>query len=597
MTKAERKQVNLIVEADPRVGAESLRTLGLAGQAVCALVEPYDVQHEAIAFGEIGETPEAITHARSLSLLSDEAQEASGFSVSPEDYAPIMSRQLTPGFVQYTTNPDSPDMGIILTPWDTAVDEDGDPKRLKLPLEAWQPGPMRVMGALAARAYEFDLHHNPKIYERLRGMMRGAELTEPRPKQRSPVIEELLRIRHREPRDEAEADRQEAEIAEILGSAAPSDLAYARTSSDRVLSRKRAAENLFVSNGIAPPSSFFGLGGIPWVTGSSDVLATAALSFMRSYISRNNIFAGNFERQLALFEEAKRKIEKLNLPPDMFQLVLSQIGISIGSENRQQEVANAQRAYDAGCRLIRNYSTNPDRRGVETMEAVRQALGGDVTLAYIPIVDLAQAHKLVHPDIQVDILGAGHGGGENCTSLGGGGAHTGIELAYGMYLDSAFDNALITLEGGTGDSIGPLMGIVDCISMNKRGVAGGIEVANGLRFSHVSGKKVQPYHGSASAITQWTEAALNAEIAARRITPSGLVGVVEGVPNYAWNDHWVRSIVDRFQFARILAGRTLADQDAQSISEMRKRVAVHGFDHRHITSASDAIAKAHPGSR
>jgi hypothetical protein len=214
-----------------------------------------------------------------------------------------------------------------------------------------------------------------------------------------------------------------------------------------------------------------------------------------------------------------------------------------------------------------------------------------------PFFDLRQAAKLVGPDIRVDTLLAGHGGGENCTSLEAGGSANGLELLYLMYLNGLFNNTAIGLEGGTGSSIGPLLGLLDVISLNQRGVAGGAELG-GLYVQHSSGAIVQPYHGSASAITQWIEAASNPEVAMRRLDEAARLNNVEGQPNYTKKHRSRNSVVDAFKQARMLAGRALADQQSRSLSDLRRNIREHGhFGHRHVTPEARVIAMNHQGRR
>jgi hypothetical protein len=162
-----------------------------------------------------------------------------------------------------------------------------------------------------------------------------------------------------------------------------------------------------------------------------------------------------------------------------------------------------------------------------------------------------------------------------------------------MYLDSIFDKVAIGLEGGTGDEIGALLGLLDVISLNRRGVAGGIETG-GLFVEHVSGHAVQPYHGSASSATQWIEAAFQPAIAVKRLNDAGRLRNIEGVLNYIIKKQSTHSIVELFWERRMFAGRALADQGARDLYELRRKIVQRGHkNHRSVTMEAAYIAAAH----
>jgi hypothetical protein len=244
---------------------------------------------------------------------------------------------------------------------------------------------------------------------------------------------------------------------------------------------------------------------------------------------------------------------------------------------------------------VRIYTTNPDARVPQTAESLRQTFGEELRIAVAPIVDLDQARRLISPNIQVNTLIAGHGGGENCTSLKGGGAANGPELTYLMSIDPAFNQTAIGHEGGTGDAIGVPLGYVDKISLNGRLIDGGpIEVGGGLMMLHTSGEYVQPYHGSASAFTQWIEAQLDPEIAERRLSKAAKMRNIEGEPNYKSNVNSVHSIFDNLLEAERLARVALADQRSRNINDLRANIAENGYvNHRNVTSNALVIARAH----
>jgi XTP/dITP diphosphohydrolase len=554
------------------------------------LPEPYPIQLDSLRLKKLAQNKKAIKFAYQLEQFSSTAPDA---SFSAKKRKPYIEMSHAGGQIkQYVTEPHSASIGLLMTPWDTARDLYGKPIRIRVnefdQPTFWQMGDEATKMALATRAYEFALNHNEETYTYLRKMMSGKLDTTKRPKKRSAAIEEMLKIQ----RKLSNNPNQEEEI-EILGTAASRELGYARMSSDEYMSRTISANRGLILNSVGFPSSLFALGGMPPVTGWRDVIVTAALSYMRSYIPRNSVFAGDLNRQLKLFKQAKVCIESLNLPKDITKLVLKQIGIAVGVEDPRAIAAIAKTIVKHGCTSIRIYTTNPDPRVIETAKAIRQATAEEMTICVGPIVDVAQARKLVHPDIAINVLLAGHGGGENCTSLAGGGTANSLELLYGMYLDPLFDNTAIGLEGGTGDEIGALLGLLDVISLNRRGVAGGIETG-GLFMEHVSGRAVQPYHGSASSVTQWIEAAFQPSIALKRLNDAGRIRNIEGVLNYIVKKQSTHSIVELFWERRMFAGRALADQGAKDLYELRRKIAERGHrNHRSVTMEAAYIAAAH----
>jgi XTP/dITP diphosphohydrolase len=557
---------------------------------VYELPEPYPLQLVSLRTENLAKNKKALKFAYQLEQFKTAVPDS---DFIPNSRKPYIELKLAGGHIsQYVTDKDSASVGLLLTQWDTAKDLSGNPKRLNInefgQPRFWQMGDGGTKMALASRAYEFAMNHNEEMYTYLRAMMQGKIETTKRPKKRSAVIEKMLKMHKRLP-----ADTDLREDTEILGTAANRELGYARMSSEEYMSRTVSANKGLILNSAGFPSSLFALGGMPPVTGWRDVIVTAALSYMRSYIPRNSVFAGNLERQLKLFDQSRSVIEVLALPKDIQALVLRQIGIAVGVENPKAIAAIAKEIMKHGCTSMRIYTTNPDPRVIETAQAIRQSAGKEMTICVGPIVDGRQAKKLVQSDIAVNVLLAGHGGGENCTSLAGGGTANSLELLYEMYSDPVFDNTAIGLEGGTGDEIGALLGLLDVISLNRRGIAGGIETG-GLFVEHVNGRAVQPYHGSASSVTQWIEAALQPSISMKRLNDAGRLKNVEGVLNYIMKKHSTHSIVELFWERRMFAGRALADQAAKDLYDLRRKIAIRGHqNHRSVTMEAAYIAAAH----
>lgn len=579
------------------------------------LPEPYQLQLESMRMEELERGERALRFAYDLEVIRGNEPNS---ELTVAEFPPYQELPIGKGHVQrIVPGADSPSLGLIITPWDKARDMNGKPKRLDLDANdepiLWQMGPEATKMALAARLVEYQTHHSPRMYELIRGIDSGRIPIAERPGVPSDVMDLLLKITREteaqikagEARDEQDhiitdldaetvLDRAWGKVEQILGTAATKELGYARMSSDEDMSRTEAGTyGLFVKSG-GVPTSLFALGGMPPVTGWKDVLVTSAMSYMRSYIPHNSIYADNPQMQLRLFEAARESIYGFELDDDIEDIVLRQIGVSVGCINPKQIAEDMQALYDARCRSFRIYTTNPDSRIINTAYELRQRFP-DAHICVGPFVDIPQALKLTQPDIDVNTLLAGHGGGENCTSLEAGGAANGLELTYLMYLDPRFRRVAIGLEGGTGSSIGPLLGMLDVISMNQRGVAGGIETG-GLFAQHANKIIVQPYPGSASAVTQQIEAEANAMTAMRRRDPAGRLKQVEGKPNYMKKDRSKNSVVDAWLSQRMLAGRALADQRSLSISQLRRNIAAYGHgNHRVVTSDAYVIANAHRG--
>ncbi|MGV2434015.1 MAG UNVERIFIED_CONTAM: hypothetical protein LVT10_03190 [Anaerolineae bacterium] len=110
------------------------------------------------------------------------------------------------------------------------------------------------------------------------------------------------------------------------------------------------------------------------------------------------------------------------------------IGAAIGCGNVAEELASARYLYEhAGVRLFRIYTINSDPRVIETAEAIRQAFGDEIELFVGQVSDHKQALQLIAPNVRVDGLFFGHGGGRQCTSAtnGHGCHHVGRSLSSG----------------------------------------------------------------------------------------------------------------------------------------------------------------------
>lgn len=533
--------------------------------------------------------------ARSAS--SGQANKPNG-KLEVKSYAPFTEVLYHNGAVrEYKVNPKSASMGLVLlTEVDLKSVPNGAKKRpIRLDVDRegnpvlYQMGPKAMEVVLATRAAEYMDMHAVDMYQHVRDLLSGKIKHVSRSNTRSSILEEILGMF---------VKTDDNGIHKIIHSAstaiATKELGYKRLSSDAQLSRKQAAKGLLLKGPDNVVSSLYAYGGMPPTTGSVDSLVTASMSFMRSWIPRNGVFAGNFARQLALFAEAKKKIESFALPKDIEKQVVAQIGFAVGCDN-PAEIARHVRAFRRlGGHAVRIYTTNPDIRIVQTAIAIRKAVGKDFLICVGPVTDYEQA-VMLKKEANVQMFLVGHGGGENCTSLTAGGAANSIELLYQLYLDPLFNDCLIGLEGGTGTTIGALLPLLDVISLNKRGI-GGYESTQGLyALKARNGKEepVIPYHGSASAATQLIEAYMSPEIAQRRLGLDGIVRAVEGKVNYIVFNDAVRSNVSCIRENRAIAGLALADQQSLSLYELRERVRLHGHNHVGISSASSVIAGEH----
>ncbi|QQS43886.1 non-canonical purine NTP pyrophosphatase [Candidatus Roizmanbacteria bacterium] len=540
---------------------------------------------------------QARKHAFGLRSLGG-MQENESLTIEEEDLPPFYEVRLHEDIWQYTHDPSSPDLGLIVNGYDLRKLPNGQPTRLVINPDG-RPSFMQheadsYRRALAERAYEYSIHHNPEMYAKLRQLMK--EKTPTRPNQKSPILEALL---GQNGQNGHEITPQEVETFSVPGF---TDLAYARQYSEESQSRTAAAMNHILNrNGV--PTSVFALGGMPPVTGSRDVVTTAALSFMRSYIPHNSLFV-DFDRRKKMFDECKTYVEDM-IPgeenDDIRKLAVAQIGVCVSGKDIEAIANQTDELIQSGCGSLRIYTTNP---GPEVVDAAR-AIGKTVKekrdpnetlpfhLCVGPIVDIKQAEELLKVSqeygIALTLLG-GHGGGENCTSLEGGAAANAIEIIYGLSKREEFNDVSLGFEGGLGTWFGPWMGRIEQISKDGSMVRGCVETQGGLSILHKSGAPVQPYSGTASPWTQMVEEALGL---ADRTNPAGQLKNDEGKPGYMKTPHWAVSITHYFYAMRSMLGRTLADQRASSIDEIIANIKDDGDNHRAASPGSVATAKPH----
>lgn len=601
MTPEEKKQIS----AEQKAYDELKKNPFKLGIWTYALTEALQMELDAIdeEYFKGPEMEKARKHAYRLRVLGD-MEPNENLEVDPDKLPAYHEVKLHEDITQYTHDPNSNDLGLLIIGYDKRKLPNGKETRLLLNPDDrptfLQHGPKSLKRALAARAYEFSIHHNEKRYAQIREFLNG-KTTTPRTNERSPVLEKMLGMIRQQDEILSEEEIVSGNVYAVPGF---TNLAYGRQYSNESLSRSGAADNHIINrNGI--PTSIFSLGGMPPVTGSRDQVTTAAFSFMRSYISHNSLFV-DFNRRLGLFNESKQVINE-TLPEeenaDIKDLVTRQIGVCVSGKHVDDIQNQASQLIDADCRSLRIYTTNPGVEVPQAAEAIcklahERKLHEErlpFHLCVGPVVDKEQAKILNETAKKYGValtLLIGHGGGENCTSLEGGAAANAIQIMYELSLEKEFNDVSLGFEGGLGTWFGPWMGIIDQISKNGDIVRGTVESQGGLHVLHKSGEPVQPYSGTASPTTQMIENTLFPD-QANRTNPAGQLKNNEGRPNYMKASRWAESMAHQFAFYRSILGRVLADQRSGSIDEMMENIEKYGWNHLIASDAAVDTAKSH----
>ena len=546
MTQAEKMQLSMRQEALQKLKDDPF-ALGIMVHALGGSVdmELAAINHEYFKGPEMAQARKHAFRLRSLQGIEPNEE----LAINGAQLPPFHEIDLGHGIKQYVIDPNSADIGLIVTDYDRRKVMNGNQTRLVLNRDGHPTFLQHNEGsyhrALAARAYEYALHHNPEMYAKLRRMMAG-EMTEERPNIPSEVLKEML---GKKPGENTMED-DDVQTFKVPGF---TDLAYTRQYSEQPTSRSKAAMSHIINrNGI--PTSMLAMGGMPPVTGSRDTVATAALSFTRSYIAHNSLFVP-FERRVNLFNESKAYVEEM-IPgdenEDIRRIAVAQIGICISGNNMETITKQSEQAMDAGCGSMRIYTTNPGPEVVETARTIGKMWQNKKTdkhtfpfhLCVGPIVDKKQSDELLKVSKEYGLaltLLSGHGGGENCTSLEGGAAANAIEIMYDLIQDPDFNRVSLGFEGGLGTWFGPWMGLIDVISKDGSAVRGCVETQGGLSVLHKSGAVVQPYSGTASPWTQMLERTLFPQLAPRT-NHAGQLNNNEGKPGYMKVSHWAPSI-------------------------------------------------------
>jgi hypothetical protein len=561
------------------------------GHYIYELQEPDDVQLESIDKEFLAQHPDALKFAFSTAATNHIEPNA---DLKVTEFKPFHEIKHKGGAVVQYKIDDSADQGFVVLPSiDLKRDSEGNPVRLDVDIAGnpilKQMGPGQVEMALASRALEFIEMHSPEMHQLIRDLQSGKIKHVPRTNTRSKTLEKMLGMKVKTDKKGRHKIVQPATKVFATG-----DTAYNRESSLKEnRSRRKTRKYGLVQNTRWGPMSAVGLGGMPPVGGSKDMLVLGAMGYSQTWISRNGVKAGDFEAQLQQFKESKTLVESFGLDKDIEELVVSRIGLTVGCENPEKIADQVAQFQEAGGKSVRIYTTNPDKRIVETAKAIRSRVTKDFLIAVGPVTDAKQARAL-REQADVGMFLIGHGAGENCTSLEGGGSPNAFEILYELYLDKDFNDRLLALEGGVGQNYGQLAEMVDVFSLNQKAL-GGIEATGGLYAKHSKLKKpCSPYHGSASPGTQLVEAYVNPEVGEIRLNPAGTLETNEGKPNYFEKPDWMHSSADAIRRQREVMARALADQQSNSIYDIRRRTKKRGRQNIvSITGAAGEAAKSH----
>ncbi len=529
-----------------RKALEALREQPIKlGKAVFMIPEPYRQELERVDYAALDDEG-ALRFAFALEALEEANPPNSDFAAP--NYQPIQYEENI-YYTRYLPKAGSRSIGLILTDVDRGslrMNKNGSPV-------IWQFGPERRTLALAQRADFFRSNQSAEVLAALEGITASHSIPE-RSNRRSRTVETVLGLK---------------DSPFITSTYSWKDLGYRKRSSARHVSRTESAEcGLFNRIG-KYPRSVLGFGSMPAISGWRDVLVTAAIGHHAIFTHRNSIFAGYIERQAAVIKAAKAALRRI-LPCDAdYQRAAHNIGAAIGCSNVADELAAVRTLYhDAGLRLFRIYTINSDPRVIEVAAAIRAEFGDSIELFAGQVSDKAQCLQLIAPDIRVDGLFFGHGGGRQCTSATNGMAVTTLEEVYSITTDQRFNHVTIAVEGGIGTSMGHLLLMgVDLISYNQQLARCVIEQGD-ITFEHKSGVVCMPYHGSASAPTMIIESA-NPALARKRLRPGGRTRNVEGKAGYRFFEEKANSMVFYINTFKHYAARALADVGVRDMAELR----------------------------
>ena len=540
------------------------------GQGVFMIPEPYRQEVERVDYAALNDES-ALNFAFALEALEDDNPPNSDFAAPV--YQPIQYEENI-YYTRYLPKADSSSIGLILTDVDRGtlhMNKNGTPF-------IWQFGPERRTLCLAQRADFFRSNQSAEVLNTLDAIANGNPIPQ-RSNRRSGTVETVLGLNDK---------------PFITSTYSWKDLGYRKMSSAKHVSRTLSAEcGLFNRIG-KYPRSVLGFGSMPAISGWRDVLVTAAVGHHAIFTHRNSIFAGYIDRQAAVIKAAKDVLTRLKLSEADYQRAARNIGAAIGCSNVADEVADARYLYEnAGVRLFRIYTINSDPRVIEVAAAIRAEFGDEIELFVGQVSDKNQCLKLIAPDVRVDGLFFGHGGGRQCTSATNGMAVTTLEEVYSITTDERFNQVTIAVEGGIGTSMGHLLLMgVDLISYNQQLARCVIEQGD-IYFEHKSGKVCMPYHGSASAPTMIIESA-NPALARKRLRPGGRTRNVEGKAGYRFFEEKANSMVFYLNTFKHYAARTMADVGVTNMAELREFVRDSDEELiRVVSSQASAVGQAY----
>lgn len=510
------------------------------GRYARQLMEPYEHEMERIRYEE---------------LLGNEAAWKFAFSLEAYEGDNVFFEDGT-YYSRYTKTPKSPSAGLVLT----NIEEDRIEKEKNgLPI-IYQMGPERKRAAIAQRLEFFLESQSDAKRKRIDDIKKG-EITVPkRSNLRIPQVEKLLGL----------------ENGNTFVAGQFEELAYDTISSSDELSRDYPVIKGTTIHKIGKyPREQIGVGSMTSVSGQRDVIVTASIGNMLSFVTRNGLHS-SIDRRVALVNEAKRAIKQI-FGDDTVGIENAErnIGVALGCRDPQKTLEDAIKLYsEAGVKLFRLYTINHDSRLIESARLIRQyfdSIGVDVELAVGQLTDLEQAEKLIENDIRADILILGHGGGRQCTSPENAMVVNTLEFLYKLSTDKRFNDVSILVEGGVGDhTVIPLIMGADGVLYSNQLFRGTIEVGDLFLKEEKKGKIVQPYPGSASATTMIIESSFP-QLKNLRSTPDGRVET-EGKPGFMYGEKKAPSAKVYIKKFLKKIGKLYADRGVKSIEEFRESI-------------------------
>jgi len=393
---------------------------------VFMLGEPYEQEIKRVSFDKL-QNRKAIKFAYLLECLEKSNKPSKIFEATV--YSSI-KRTKNIFYTRFVNQEKSNSLGLILTDPDRNninLYDNGEPV-------IWQMGPERRQVSLAQRADFFELNQNTEIYGILDKIEKDIRNFPRRSCRRSRVIERFLGILN---------------DGMVVNSVALKELGYKKISTGKIVSRTSIAKTGLFNVIGKYPRSIFGVGSMPPVSGWRDVITTAAIAHSLVFATRNSIFAGNLDQQIALINDAKKSLRKIGLTNKELNLAERNIGAAIGFGDVTNEMRNVDKLYkNAGIRLFRIYGINSDKRVIEIAKSLRQKYQDEIEIFFGQVADKKQCLKMISDDIHVDGLIFGHGGGRTCTSAANGMAITTLEEIYDVASDRRFKDTSILVEGG-----------------------------------------------------------------------------------------------------------------------------------------------------